>query len=149
MITVHPDQLQQLVDECNAPFSTKLINPNTFRVVSIIPASGTDREEQYAHATYQFTRADGTVISRKESILRYSLYNELAKRLPTENGLIQLPSVSVSLSSVLVAIEQVADIRLMHDDIESLGTRGNIIRLGARPLSLGWYGECDLAIVEV
>lgn len=148
MITVHPDQLQQLVDECNAPFTSKMMNPNTFRVISVIPGSGTDRQEQRANVTYQFTRADGQTITRREMVLRYPLYNELAKRLSVVDGLIQLPSVSTALSSVLIAIEQVTGIRLMQDDVERLALRGNIIRIGALPLSLGWFGECDIAIVE-
>lgn len=149
MIQVHPDQLSQLVDECNLPFTGKMVIPESFKVLSVVPSSSNDTEIQMAVLRYEIERVDGVILTRREVISRRSLLSELARRLDTDEGYVLLPSVSTSLTSILVAIEQLISVKLMDDDVALIGTNGNVVRIEARPKSLGWYGECNIKVTGV
>lgn len=136
--------LERFSQEYNRIFGRFVSVGSTINVLSVrpLPYSGN------ARVRYQTQTHAGVVRVREVTVQRYPLWGVLAERLPKEEVGLRLYVVHNTLTEILAAVLQQAQVALTGEDVLLDDVRGQYVRLKARSSSLGWYGDVTLRLVQ-
>lgn len=143
MINVDPDGLQRLAETYNQRFNDFVIEENSLAVQRVV-SSGKNRVKVY----YRCQTKSGRFFDRTTSVIRYSLWEVLSQRLPKEEVGFRLYAMATSITDVLMAIRQQAEVFLTGDDVFIDGIAGEYVQIHCRPKSIGWYGSISLRVTS-